>query len=264
MPASQQKRARAESTISPSPDSTRWIAEAMTEATAGAERMTAERETALFRGLYASNLSLARLTERGLGESSAARALQQRRDQLVDVLFNANLGLVYQMRRRFDLRWTDDDECRSAGMWALYQAVLGFDPWRGIRFSTYACNAIGNAYGHVLKHATTRRRILQNYVMRHPERLEQIVAYQREDDLAVAHDRLHEVLREESDVLTELERTIIRRRFFDSGGERKPTLAAIGKIVKLSKERVRQIQIRALAKLRNAFDENVISSALGN
>ena len=53
--------------------------------------------------------------------------------------------------------------------------------------------------------------------------------------------------------LTPAERFIIERRFLQTDAPRPDTLASIGKVIQLSRERVRQIQMRALDKLRAAL-----------
>jgi RNA polymerase primary sigma factor len=54
--------------------------------------------------------------------------------------------------------------------------------------------------------------------------------------------------------LSEMERDILRRRFGLSNGE-EHTLAEIGKLYELSRERIRQLQNRALSRLRGELDD---------
>jgi RNA polymerase sigma-32 factor len=69
----------------------------------------------------------------------------------------------------------------------------------------------------------------------------------RHDD-AVRHERLHKAL----DALTPRERQIIARRFLEDDG--RTTLAEIGATFGVTKERIRQIEGKALDKLRDALD----------
>ena len=68
-------------------------------------------------------------------------------------------------------------------------------------------------------------------------------------DGAVRKQRLHEAL----ESLTEREQTIIAQRFL---GEDRKTLAEIGESFGLTKERIRQIEARALGKLRVRLEAN--------
>jgi RNA polymerase sigma-32 factor len=65
-----------------------------------------------------------------------------------------------------------------------------------------------------------------------------------------AHDR-HRALNEALGMLNGREREIITRRFL---GEAKTTLAELGEVFGVSKERIRQLEAQALRKLRRALD----------
>lgn len=176
--------------------------------------------------------------------------------RLIDHLVNANIGLIHEMRRGVGAQRTDEDDLQSAGYWSLYQAVLSFDPWKGYRFSTYACNAILRGYSYVWKKQTSNERILNEYVKRHRKALiDDIHTVQDEPVSSALRDRLHDVLSDRSDVLTPTERLIVQRRFLHSE-RRGDTLASIGRDIHRSKERVRQMQNLALAKLREAIEDD--------
>jgi len=55
------------------------------------------------------------------------------------------------------------------------------------------------------------------------------------------------------DVLNEKERSVIERRY-GLAGNRRMTLREVGEVLELTRERVRQIEIRALNKLRAAAE----------
>ena len=59
--------------------------------------------------------------------------------------------------------------------------------------------------------------------------------------------------------VTPRERQIIRRRFLGDGRE---TLAEIGDSFGVTKDRIRQLEIKALAKLRSYLGENTDCAAL--
>ena len=59
--------------------------------------------------------------------------------------------------------------------------------------------------------------------------------------------------------LTNVEETVIRRRFNWQEQQESPlTLEEVGKIIGVTKERVRQIQNKALAKIKTVMEEGVL------
>lgn len=60
----------------------------------------------------------------------------------LDSLLAQHERLVYWVVLRQQLCGLDYDEAVQAGRYGLWRAVLGFDPGRGLRFSTYAVKAI--------------------------------------------------------------------------------------------------------------------------
>jgi RNA polymerase sigma-32 factor len=86
------------------------------------------------------------------------------------------------------------------------------------------------------------------------ERQDTLVADQPDTDETVGHiiddERRHRWLNEALGVLDERELRIVRERRLEDGGE---TLETLGRRLGISKERVRQIEARALEKLRSAL-----------
>ena len=60
--------------------------------------------------------------------------------------------------------------------------------------------------------------------------------------------------------LSEIEQTIITERFALASRGKKRTLAEVGQMVGLTNERVRQIQILALAKIRAVLDGDYLAA----
>jgi RNA polymerase sigma factor (sigma-70 family) len=169
-----------------------------------------------------------------------------------DHLVERNLGLVYSMMAKFGLRDLDHDELRSEAMFALVRAVEGFNPWRGFQFSTYACNAIVRALIHVAR-KTNRYRL--RFPMEHESWHENV---ERVDpELELHGDRLHRALDENLGGLTDREALVIGWRYPMDGGMGL-TLGEVGDAIGLSKERVRQIQRNALAKLRQVLSADPV------
>jgi len=75
-----------------------------------------------------------------------------------------------------------------------------------------------------------------------------------------AIDDLKEVLATNRAKLTDVERTVVTERFALESGEKKKTLSQVGLQVGLTTERVRQIQKKALAKLKATLNEEYLAA----
>lgn len=159
-----------------------------------------------------------------------------------------NLGLVYSMIGRFSSRRTDEDDLLSDAMLALTRAADRFNPWRGYRFSTYACNVIARALMRRGKRENNYRRL---FPVQHDASFER-PAGSTDVDSELYVERLRYALDNNIGALTEMETRILSQRFTEER-DTKLTFQEIGNAVGLSKERVRQIQNVALDKLREVL-----------
>jgi RNA polymerase primary sigma factor len=133
---------------------------------------------------------------------------------------------------------------------SLIKASERFDFARGARFSTYATWAIINNFaGRTRRERSRRIRFATGR-----EGLLQSLADHRESGRVDALDRepSREIVASMLDCLTDREQTIVVRRFGLAGD--KQTLAQIGRELGISKERVRQLEFRAIKKLRTLAD----------
>lgn len=189
------------------------------------------------------------------GSSRTRQLSQPERDEWIErwnvirsYIADQNIGLVYSMAEQVRSTYLDWDGIISEGMYALLRAVDRFNPWQGFKFSTYACNIIVRA---ILRYRKSVVRHLDRYTTAYEgsfDRAEPV------DDLSldVNLDRLGHVLRRNDAELTGMESDVLAMRFPESGEEGK-TFKQIGSKVGLSKERVRQIQHRALDKLKSVL-----------
>jgi RNA polymerase sigma factor (sigma-70 family) len=169
-----------------------------------------------------------------------------------------NLALVLAMAKRTRMSEVDFADLVSEGNMALLRSVDKFDCGRGFKFSTYACRAILKAFSRQgMKLSKYRQRFPTDFdpAMEKSNHLETIRdVHVRETAAEVKHI----VLTNEAD-LTDVERTVIHHRFGLEGGEKAValTLEQVGQIIGVTKERVRQIQNKALEKIRTALEINL-------
>ena len=211
----------------------------------------ASNGTVAFKALHAVLRELHMRQNRGC-RLSTYKPLVQLYDEINDYLFRQNLGLVYDMRRRSPVRGVDPADVLSEGQWALFRAIRSFDPWKGFRFSTYACSSILHAFRYL---AIKRRRDLRKVADMYRNRADRYEteaprSADRDLDVDVSIERIRRVLIENQAHLTTAERLIINERVLTRGDERPATLESIGRLLDLSKERVRQLQFIAIDKLR--------------
>jgi len=146
----------------------------------------------------------------------------------------------------------------SEGNVSLIQASERFDFARGIRFSTYATWVIING----LARGIPRERSRRGRFATGREGLLQALADHRGSDCSDATDQeqSREVIRKLLGRLDDREQTIIVRRFGLAGD--KQTLVEVGRELGISKERVRQVESRALDKLRALAEVQILCGAI--
>jgi RNA polymerase sigma factor (sigma-70 family) len=171
-----------------------------------------------------------------------------------------NLPLVLAMAKRTRLAGIDFNEMISEGNMALLRSVNKFDCGRGFKFSTYACRAILKSFSRV---AMRTSRYRGTFPVEFDPAIEKSdhIDRKREDVEANCVDDLKAILSKNTADLTEVEKTVIRQRFaLDRDGAELPvpkTLEQVGQVIGVTKERVRQIQNKALKKIREALEETL-------
>jgi len=197
----------------------------------------------------------------GLKASREILLWKRRELKVRSQLTQANIPLVLAMAKRAKPAGVDFGELISEGNMALLRSIDKFDCSRGFKFSTYACRAILKGFSRTVLKATRYR---GRFPVEFDPDLEKgnFVESRREDTETHCVDRLRDILGQNEAELSDIERTVVRARFAVDNTltpERPMTLEQVGKVVGVTKERVRQIQNKALAKLRTALEESVLS-----
>ncbi len=196
----------------------------------------------------------------GLVKQDAQELLQWHNsfEHLREYLVRTNLALVLAMAKRTRLGDVDFAEIVSEGNMALIRAVDKFNVDKGFKFSTYACRAILKAFSRTaMKHSRHRQRFPVEF---EPDleksNWNEIRRASVEEDCVV---ELKTIVDKNLADLSDVEQTVLKRRFNWEQDENSPlTLEQVGRIIGVTKERVRQIQNKALTKIRRLMEEGVL------
>jgi len=189
---------------------------------------------------------------------TAIESLLARAEQVKNDILRANLRLVVSIARRHVGRSPHFFEIVSDGNLALMRAVEKFDYARGYKFSTYSSWAV-----------------MRNYARTIPEQLYQSARLVTGVDemLASAPDRAAEsrdsvveaarhLVSKGLALLTERERDVVVRHYGIGQNNQGMTLDQIGQMFGVTKERVRQIERRALNKIRASLGDDHVHFAV--
>jgi RNA polymerase primary sigma factor len=166
---------------------------------------------------------------------------------ILDRIIRANQGLVVSIVKKYTWSGRDFFDWVSDGNVALLRASERFDFARGVRFSTYATWAILREFARRIRQTNARR---PRFVTGCGDFFQSVVDH-RSGDLPepTPRERSTDAVRSLLSQLNDRDRTIIVRRF--GLVDDKQTLSELGRELGVSKERVRQLEARALRKLRD-------------
>ncbi len=227
--------------------------------------LTSPEESLLFRRYnYARYRLCGLLSGNSPGDPAAARETalwRKRASQMRVMLVRANLALVYAMARRSYISGVESADLISEGSMALLRSIENFDVSRGAKFSTYACRSILKAFGRMAKRDQRRQKRLPIQFSSDLDFHDAANARQ-DQQWRESIETLKEILTANGARLSKIERTIVDERFALSSGGKSRTLAEIARMVGLTDERVRQIQIVALEKIRSALERTYLGKPL--
>ena len=263
----------------------------------GTVLLTAKEERALFLKYNYCRFRVLQIRERVLEQdpidADDARDLlhwHERAERLREQIADTNLALVLAMAKRTRMSEVDFADLVSEGNMALLRAVDKFDVARGFKFSTYSCRAILKAFSRQGVKLSKHRQMFPTDFDPKLERSDyaRTRRAEHEDDCV---DEVRRIIRENKAELSDIEREVIHHRFGvdptgrtdaqqnpmplppvttpalntrDRGSSKhrvdhQPlTLEQVGKIIGVTKERVRQIQNKALEKIRLQLEDDFL------
>jgi RNA polymerase sigma factor (sigma-70 family) len=179
--------------------------------------------------------------------------LQNEANDVKEILINANMRLVVSVARRHSGQVDNFFELLSDGNMSLIRAVEKFDCGRGFKFSTYASWAIMKNFARTIPDEKHRR---ERFVTGHEEVFEVAPDVRTDEHEAVAtKERASQNINRLLENLEPREREIIRMRAGLDNHAKGMTLEEIGQQFGITKERVRQLNARAMKKLRSLAEK---------
>lgn len=176
------------------------------------------------------------------------------RNQIVQ----ANLRLVVSLAKKLAESVDQMSELISEGMLPLMRAVELFDVNMGNKFSTYATWAVRN---QMVRHLHKCRTNAEKPLGEDAPSLENLPDCRSQSDLSdsTRHHRAV-AIRKVLSSLSDRERSVISARFGLDGHPQGQSLADISAQVGLCKERVRQIILGSLEKLRDNLSQEALDA----
>ena len=231
--------------------------------TASDPLLTFEQEQVLFLALNLARYRINRLRSRLSAETPDVKTMNQIEQKLELVekirsqLVRSNLRLVSNLARKFSSSFGEVDEFSSDGSMILLGAIDRFDYSRRLRFSTYATHSIQR---HFFRSWKVRQRRKERFPSAVSELLNEVP--ERDSQLRVCDDPesvVRDLMLQAKDVLDDREYQIVGHRFGIGGlNPDGQTLREIAADLGISKERVRQLQMKALEKLRELIDPDLL------
>jgi RNA polymerase primary sigma factor/RNA polymerase sigma factor len=221
--------------------------------------LTREQEYHLFRKMNYLKHAASKLRESldpkspSVSDMEKIESLYERSVDVKNKIVQSNLRLVVSIAKRHLAPNDDFFGLISDGNISLIRAAEKFDYSRGNKFSTYASWAIMKNFARTIpdefKHQDRFRTSSEEvFDFQQDQRADNFAL---EIDQAVRTDQIQKILH----TLDQREQQIIVRRFGLDHRFEPLTLKEVGEAMGVTKERVRQLEARALTKLRQAANQ---------
>lgn len=226
--------------------------------------LTRDREQMLFCLYNCLKFEAVRLIKLAKSSSSYAKSvgkienLLKRAEKVKDVLACSNMRLVLSIANKHQTKDTSLTDLISDGYMALLRAIEGYNYDKGFRFSTYASLAIKRAFAKNVPSRDAQFADIASEIYTDSRRQGVDVV-----DIEQAGEDLDKVI---SMNLNEREQYIIRNHFGLDGQlirRNFKTRKEIGENLGITAERVRQIELQALQKLRHCLSAEMFDELLG-
>ena len=229
--------------------------------------LTKDQEQALFRRYNYLKFKAAKVQTRvkdsrtpKVEDIEEIERLMDDANQVKNRIIQANLRLVVNIAKRHVGPQTNFFELISDGNMSLMRAVDKFDYMRGFKFSTYASWAIMKNFARSVPQEGVRR---DRFMTGRDELLEMShdLRFEGDDGFKEADISVRQNIEKVLDQLETREREIVMRRF-GLGEMPAQTLEEVGRHFGVTKERIRQIEMRALTKLRGLLSPQALEEVL--
>lgn len=220
--------------------------------------LTREQEIELFKRIEETTIvykqKIAPMTEEEKEASQEIKKIEQEIKDAKHEMIMHNLPLVISITKRYRNFGVPFEDLIQEGNFALLRAVNHYDLKKKTTFSTYLTRCVIHAISRELKKSNKANRIasLDDSVgeqgnLDYLDLIPDSKAHEPGEDSELVKNENEEYLRSLAYQLNPIAGYIIESRLL---GEKKKTLYKIGEELGLSKERVRQLQNRALRQLR--------------
>jgi RNA polymerase sigma factor (sigma-70 family) len=218
-----------------------------------------DQEQHLFRKMNFLKHQAGRLREKldpgkaRIQELNRIEELQNQASTIKDQLISSNMRLVVAIAKKHAAQTDNFFELLSDGNMSLLRAVEKFDFSRGNKFSTYASWAIMKNFARSIPEEKRRR---ERYMTGYEEMFDTAADTRSdEQEMVTAVEQKKQEVNRLLEYLEPRERQIVRMRNGLDNYSENMTLEEIGQQLGITKERVRQLNVRIMNKLRTIARE---------